>query len=80
MPYFVYIVECSDATLYTGIAVDVAKRINEHNTSDKGAKYTKTRRPVKLLYQEEHPDRSSATKRELEIKRLSRGEKLKLLQ
>ena len=80
MPYFVYIVECSDATLYTGIAVDVAKRIHEHNTSDKGAKYTKTRRPVKLLYQEEHPDRSSATKRELEIKRLSRGKKLKLLQ
>ena len=80
MPYFVYIVECSDATLYTGIAVDVAKRINEHNTSDKGAKYTKTRRPVTLVYKEEHPDRSSATKREMEIKRLSRGKKLKLLQ
>jgi putative endonuclease len=80
MPYFVYIVQCSDATLYTGIAVDVAKRINEHNTSDKGAKYTKTRRPVTLVYKEEHPDRSSATKREMEIKRLSRGEKLKLLQ
>ena len=80
MPYFVYIVQCSDATLYTGIAVDVAKRINEHNTSDKGAKYTKTRRPVTLVYKEEHPDRSSATKREMEIKRLSRGKKLKLLQ
>ncbi|MDD3816565.1 MAG: GIY-YIG nuclease family protein [Thiovulaceae bacterium] len=80
MPYFVYIVECSDATLYTGIAVDVAKRIHEHNTSDKGAKYTKTRRPVTLVYKEEHPDRSSATKREMEIKRLSRGKKLKLLQ
>ena len=79
MPYFVYIVECSDATLYTGIAVDVAKRIHEHNTSDKGAKYTKTRRPVKLLCYEEYPDRSSATKREIQVKKLSRKEKLELI-
>jgi Predicted endonuclease containing a URI domain len=79
MPYFVYIVECSDATLYTGIAVDVAKRIHEHNTSDKGAKYTKTRRPVNFLCYEEYPDRSSATKREIQIKKLSRKEKLELI-
>lgn len=78
MPYSVYIVQCSDSTLYTGIAVDVEKRVHEHNYSAKGAKYTKVRRPVKLLYAEPHNDRSSASKREYEIKKMSREEKLKL--
>ena len=53
--YFVYILECSDQTLYTGITTDVDKRLEEHNTSDKGAKYTKARRPVRLLYCEDAP-------------------------
>jgi putative endonuclease len=72
-------VQCSDTTLYTGIAVDVAKRIDEHNHSAKGAKYTKVRRPVKLLYTEPCEDRSSASKREYEIKKMSREKKLKLI-
>ncbi|QOP46092.1 GIY-YIG nuclease family protein [Sulfurimonas paralvinellae] len=79
MKYFVYILECSDATLYTGITTDLQRRLQEHNSSDKGAKYTKARRPVKLVYSQECADRSSASKKEYEIKHLSRKEKLKLL-
>jgi putative endonuclease len=79
MSYFVYILECCDGSLYTGIAKDVAKRLDEHNNSDRGAKYTKARRPVKLLYQEPSLDRSSASKREYEIKKLSRAKKLQLI-
>jgi putative endonuclease len=79
MSYFVYIVQCSDTTLYTGIATDVSRRIVEHNSSQKGAKYTKTRRPVKLMYSEAVEDRSSATKREIAIKKLSREKKLELI-
>jgi len=77
--YFVYILECSDGSLYTGITKDVAKRLDEHNTSDKGAKYTKARRPVKLLYEEYSENRSSASKREYSIKKLSRLKKLQLI-
>ncbi|MEA2091745.1 MAG: GIY-YIG nuclease family protein [Campylobacterota bacterium] len=79
MSYFVYIVECSDNTLYTGIATDVERRLDEHNNSDKGAKYTKIRRPVKLVYSEVQEDRSSASKREHAIKKLTRNEKLDLI-
>ena len=79
MSYFVYIVECSDKTLYTGIAKDLNKRIEEHNTSDKGAKYTKYRRPVKLLYSEKVDNRSTASKREITIKQFSRDKKLELI-
>ncbi|MFA6191432.1 MAG: GIY-YIG nuclease family protein [Sulfurimonas sp.] len=79
MSYFVYILKCNDGTLYTGIAKDVDKRINEHNTSEKGARYTKARRPVKLMYKENSKDRSSASKRENEIKKLSRKKKLDLI-
>ena len=80
MSYFVYILECCDGSLYTGITKDIAKRLNEHNTSNKGAKYTKARRPVKLLYQEPSLDRSSASKREYAIKKLTRLKKLQLIQ
>lgn len=80
MSYYVYILKCCDGTLYTGIAKDVLKRLEEHNTSDKGAKYTKARRPVKLLYSEASEDRSSASKREYAIKKLSRTQKLELIQ
>jgi len=73
-------VQCADETLYTGIATELERRIEEHNSSDKGAKYTRVRRPVKLVYYETYPDRSSASKREYEIKKkMSRAEKLKLI-
>ena len=79
--YFVYIVKCTDNTFYTGIATELERRIEEHNGSDKGAKYTRARRPVSLVYSEEYPDRSSASKREYEIKKkMSRAEKLKLIE
>ncbi|WP_415408173.1 GIY-YIG nuclease family protein [Sulfurovum sp. CS9] len=78
--YFVYILKCADETLYTGIATELERRIEEHNSSDKGAKYTRVRRPVRLVYSEEYPDRSSASKREYVIKKkMSRAEKLKLI-
>jgi len=77
--YYVYIVLCADDTLYTGITKELNRRIEEHNTSDKGAKYTKARRPVKLVYHDNHPDRSSASKREYAIKKLSRQKKKLLI-
>jgi len=77
--YYVYIVKCADETLYTGIATDLKRRIEEHNSSEKGAKYTRARRPVTLMYSERYHDRSSASKREYEIKKkMSRKEKLAL--
>ena len=79
MSYFVYILECSDKTLYTGIATDLERRLDEHNNSDKGAKYTKIRRPLKLVYSEKSENRSSASKREYEIKKLSREKKLEII-
>jgi putative endonuclease len=79
MAYFVYMMQCSDDTLYTGIATDVARRLEEHNTSSKGAKYTRVRRPVSLVYTEELEDRSSACKREYAIKQLKREKKLELI-
>lgn len=77
--WFVYIIECSDKSLYTGITVDLERRINEHNSSSKGAKYTRSRRPVHMVYFEMHENRSKATKREIEIKNLSKKEKLNLI-
>lgn len=79
MSYFVYILKCNDDTLYTGITTDVKRRLDEHNNSIKGAKYTKVRRPVKLMYQEKLKDRSSASKREYEIKQFTRDKKLELI-
>lgn len=76
--WFVYMVECADGSIYTGITTNVKERIAMHN-SGKGAKYTRSRLPVKLLICWEHSNRSEATKRELEIKRLSRFQKLELL-
>jgi putative endonuclease len=74
---FVYIVRCSDGTLYTGWAVDVAARVKVHNAG-RGAKYTQTRRPVKLIYREELPTRAEAMRREREIKLYPRSKKLQL--
>jgi putative endonuclease len=79
MGYFVYILRCSDDTLYTGITSDIQRRLHEHNFSKKGAKYTKARRPLTLVHVEELGDKSSASKREYAIKRLTRAEKLALI-
>lgn len=76
--WYVYILECNDGTLYTGITNDLEKRILTHNKG-KGAKYTKTRLPVKLRVSFEAEDRSKASKEEYRIKQLTREEKLKLL-
>ena len=73
-----YILRCGDGTLYTGITTDVAKRLEVHR-SGKGAKYTRSRGPLELVYEEECGDHSAALKRELEIKKLSREEKMKLI-
>ena len=76
----VYMLRCADNSLYTGITLDIERRINEHNTDDrKGARYTRVRRPVELVYQEACDDRAHASSREYQLKKLSRCEKLKLV-
>lgn len=77
--YYVYIIECADKTLYTGITSDLKRRLEEHNSSKLGAKYTKARRPVKLVYSLRKKNRSNATKEECRIKALSREEKKELI-
>jgi putative endonuclease len=77
--YYVYILECADATLYIGSTNNMAKRLLAHNTSKIGAHYTKTRRPVILKYSEQFETKSEALKREYALKKLSRAEKLLLL-
>lgn len=78
MVSFTYIVECADGTLYTGWTNDIEKRLQAHNEK-KGAKYTKPRTPVKLVYLESLPDKQSAQQREYAIKQLTRQEKLELI-
>jgi putative endonuclease len=74
--WYIYIVRCSDNSLYTGVTKDIDRRVAEHNTSDKlGARYTQSRRPVTLVYEEGAESRSQASKRELEIKRLTKKHK-----
>jgi len=77
--YYVYLLECSDGTLYTGITVDLERRVREHNSSSLGAKYTRVRRPVKLIFSKKFKNRSLATKEEMRIKGLKRIEKIKLI-
>ncbi|MFC6176381.1 GIY-YIG nuclease family protein [Companilactobacillus huachuanensis] len=76
--YYVYMLLCNDKTFYTGTSNNVEKRVATHNAG-KGAKYTKIRRPVKLMYSEELADKSAALKREIAIKKLSRQQKITLL-
>ena len=78
MPCYCYIVECADGTYYTGWTLDPQKRVDVHNKG-RGAKYTRMRLPVTLVYMEEQPDRKSAMKREIAIKRLGRNGKRKLI-
>jgi putative endonuclease len=75
---FCYIVECADGTLYTGWTTDPERRVTVHNRG-LGARYTKMRRPVRLVYVEELPDKKSAMNRERAIKRMTRSQKIKLL-
>jgi predicted GIY-YIG superfamily endonuclease len=77
--WFVYILECSDRTLYTGVATDVEKRLAEHSAG-RGAKYTRTRLPVKLVFSEGADDRSAALRREYAIKQLRSAAKHRLIQ
>ena len=78
MSFYCYIVECADGTYYSGWTVDPEKRVVVHNKG-RGARYTRTRGPVKLVYVEELPDRTSAMKRELAIKKMKREGKIKLV-
>lgn len=75
MKFFVYILRCSDGSLYTGFTTNLEKRLVEHNTSNKGSKYTRSRRPVMLVYNEKVNDLSGALKREAEIKSWTRKQK-----
>jgi len=75
----VYILKCNDGTLYTGSTVDIVKRLREHNGLKCGAKYTRGRRPVEVVYQEECKTFAEVRAREAEIKRMSRSEKLELI-
>ncbi len=77
--FYVYILECSDTTLYTGWTNNIKRRIEEHNNGKAGARYTRSRRPVKPVYVEVCSTLSDALKREAEIKKLSRAQKLRLL-
>ena len=77
--WFVYVLECSDNSYYCGITVDIKRRVEEHNTSKKGSKYTRSRRPVKLLKHWKVGSQSEAMKAENRFKKLSREEKLKVL-
>jgi len=78
-PWHVYILRCADATLYTGIARDLERRLAQHNGEQAGGpKYTRGRRPVQLLWSDQMPDRGAALKREAAIKKLPRAQKLRL--
>lgn len=79
--YQVYIIKCNDDTLYCGITTDIERRLAEHNSEDptgKGAQYTKSRRPVILVYSAEYPNRSTASREESRIKSLTRKQKIAL--
>ena len=78
MPYFLYILECYDKALYTGITTNIERRFAEHKRG-KGGHYTSSNKPTKVLYTEEYPTRSEALKREAQIKRWPRAKKLALI-
>jgi putative endonuclease len=77
--WHVYIICCKDKTYYTGITTDLTRRVDEHNSSTKGARYTRSRRPVELVYFEKAPSRSIATRREQQIKKLTLSGKEQLI-
>lgn len=77
--WVVYILRCSDESLYTGITTDITRRLNEHNFSSLGAKYTRARRPVRVVYEAAFCNRSLATQEEVKIKRLVKHKKESLI-
>lgn len=77
---YVYIVECADKTLYTGITTDLVRREFEHNFSEKSAKYTRIRRPVKIVFSQACENRSQASKLEYKIKQLTKVKKLQIIE
>ena len=79
-PWFVYILRCADGTLYTGITTDLTRREQEHNSDKNGARYTRSRRPVTLIYSEPVANRNEASKREHAIKKLTLAGKTALIQ
>lgn len=79
MEWFVYIIEASDGSLYTGVTTDIARRFAEHGDNRRGARFFRGRQPLRVVYSESLPDRSSAQKRESDIKKLTRKKKLELI-
>ncbi len=77
--WFVYIIKCADETLYTGITTDIQRRLSEHNSSEKWAKYTKMRRPVEMVFSQVCDDRSQASKLEYKIKKYTKQQKLTII-
>lgn len=77
--WFLYMVQCSDGTLYTGITNDLEKRVEAHNSGKDGARYTKSRRPVKLVYSEQAESKSAAARLEYRIKKLPRSKKKRMI-
>ncbi len=77
--YYLYILLCADKTLYTGITTDLKRRVVEHNSTKLGAKYTASRRPVKMVFFKKFKNRSSASKEEAQVKKLKKSKKLELI-
>jgi putative endonuclease len=77
--WYLYVVRCCDSTLYTGITTDIDRRVREHNSSKRGAKYTKTRRPVELVWSKEYKNRSEAQSAEYNFKKLFHKEKWEVI-
>jgi predicted GIY-YIG superfamily endonuclease len=77
--WFFYVVRCADSSLYAGVSTDVQRRVREHNSGARGAKYTRSRRPVSLAHYERFNDKGDALRREYSFKQLTRAEKLKVI-
>ena len=77
--WYLYVVRCADSTLYTGITTDVRRRVHEHNRTKRGAKYTRTRRPVELVWEKEYKTRSEAQSAEYSFKRLLHRKKWEVI-
>jgi putative endonuclease len=77
--YYLYILKCADRTLYTGITTDLRRRVKEHNNGSLGARYTRGRRPVKLVFSKKLKSRSMALREECRIKKMTKAEKVKII-
>ena len=77
--WYQYVVKCCDGSLYAGVTTDLSRRIDEHNSSSKGAKYTRSRRPVELVYYKEYENRSKAQSAEYKFKKLSKIQKIEFI-